>query len=53
MVITFEKFFLEFSFGNLDLDGFVHVLRMTAPMVCVILDGGREEGIDEGRFPKA
>lgn len=50
---TFEKLLFQLGFGNLDLYGLVHLLCMTASMVRVVLDGSREKGVDEGRFPKA
>lgn len=44
----FEEFLLQFGFGDLDLDGLVDLLGVAAAMVGVVLDGGREEGVDEG-----
>ena len=53
MESTFEKLLLEFSFGDLNLNGLVHLLRMAASVVCVVFDGGREEGVDEGSLSQA
>jgi hypothetical protein len=47
---TFEKFLLQLSLGDFDLDGLVNLLCVSALVVCVVFDGGREEGIDEGRL---
>jgi len=37
---TFEEFLLQLSFGDLNLNGLIYLLCVTAPVVCVILDGG-------------
>lgn len=50
---TFEKLLLQLGLGDLDLDGLVNLLRMSALVVCVVLDGGREEGVDEGGLSKS
>jgi hypothetical protein len=47
---TFEKFLLQLSLCDFDLDGLVNLLCVSALVVCVVFDGGREEGIDEGRL---
>ena len=44
---TFEELLFQLSLGDFDLDGLVHLLRMTSLVVGVILDCGREEGVDE------
>ena len=46
--LTLEELLLELGLGDLDLDGLVDLLRMTAAVVGVVLDGGGEEGVDEG-----
>lgn len=45
---TFEELFLQFGLGDLDLDRLVHLLGMAALVICVVLDCGREQGVDEG-----
>ena len=37
-VDTLEKLLLQLCFGNLDLDGLVHLLRVAASVVCIIPD---------------
>ena len=44
---TFEELLLKLSLGDLDLDRLVNLLGMAPLVVCVVLDCGREEGIDE------
>lgn len=36
---TFEKLLFQLRLSNFDLYGFVDLLSVTAPMVCIILDG--------------
>jgi hypothetical protein len=48
-----EELLLELSLGDLDFDGLVNLLLMTALVVGIVLDGGREKGVDEGRLSKA
>lgn len=50
---TFEELLLQFRLGDLDLDGLVHLLGMSAFVVGVVLDGGREEGVDKRRLSQA
>lgn len=50
---TLEELLFQLSLCNLDLDGLVHLLGVSALVVCVVLDGGREKGVDEGRLSKA
>ena len=50
---TLEELLLELCFCDLNLDRLVHLLRVAASMVCIILDGGGEEGVDEGRLAQA
>jgi hypothetical protein len=47
---TLKELLLQLGLGNLDLNGLVNLLGMSALVVCVVLDCGREEGIYEGRF---
>jgi hypothetical protein len=48
LALTLEKLLLKLGLGDLDLDGLVDLLRVTAAVVGVVLDGGGEEGVDEG-----
>lgn len=50
---TFEEFLLQLGLCDFDLDRLVHLLRMTAPVVCIVLDGCREKGVDEGCLSQA
>lgn len=45
---TLEELLLELSLGDLDLNGLVHLLVVSSLVVGIVLDGGREEGVDEG-----
>lgn len=45
---TLEELLLELGLGDLDLDGLVNLLLVTALVVGIVLDGGGEEGVDEG-----
>jgi hypothetical protein len=47
---TLEELLLQLSFGDLDLDGLVDLLLVPALVVGVVLDGGGEERVDEGRL---
>jgi hypothetical protein len=47
---TFEKLLLQLSLGDLNLDSPVNLLLVTALVVGVVLDGGGEQGVDEGRL---
>lgn len=49
---TLEKLLFQLGLGNLNLHGLVNLLRMAALVVCVVLDCCREEGVNEGCFPK-
>lgn len=48
-----EELLFQLCLGDLDLDGLVHLLSMTAAMVGVVLDGRAEEGVDEGGLSEA
>ena len=45
---TLEKLLLELGLGDLNLDGLVHLLVVSSLVVGIVLDGSREEGVDEG-----
>ncbi len=48
--LTLEEFLLELRFGNLNLHSLVHLLRMPALVIGVVLDSSGEKSIDEGRL---
>jgi hypothetical protein len=45
---TLEELLLELSLCDFDFDSLVNLLLVTAAVVCVVLDGGGEESVDEG-----
>jgi len=45
---TLEELLLELGLRDFDFDSLVNLLLVTAAVVCVVLDGGGEEGVDEG-----
>jgi hypothetical protein len=47
---TLEELLLELGLGDLDLDRLVHLLVVSSLVVGIVLDGGGEEGVDEGRL---
>jgi hypothetical protein len=47
---TLEELLLELGLGDLDLDGLVHLLLVSAFVVGVVLDRGGEQRVDEGRL---
>jgi hypothetical protein len=47
---TLEELLLKLGLGDLNLDGLVHLLVVSSFVVGVVLDGGGEEGVDEGRL---
>jgi len=47
---TLEEFLLQLGLCDLNFDGLVHLLCVSALVVGVVLDGCREEGVDEGRL---
>lgn len=49
---TLEELLLELGLGNLNLDRLVDLLLVAASVVCVVLDGGGEERVDERRLSK-
>ncbi len=38
-MLTFEEFLLELCLGDLNLDGFIHLLRVSSFVIGVVLDG--------------
>lgn len=44
---TFEELLLQLCLGDLDFDGTVDLLLVAALVVGVVLDGGREQGVDK------
>ena len=48
LALTLEKLLLQLGLGDLDFNGLVDLLGVTAAVVGVVLDGGAEEGVDEG-----
>lgn len=53
MARTLEELLLKLSLGNLNLDSLVHLLVVSSLVIGVVLDGGREERIDEGSLSKS
>jgi hypothetical protein len=51
--LTLEELLLQLGLGDLDFDSLVDLLRMTAAVVGVVLDGGGEESVDEGGLSQA
>jgi hypothetical protein len=45
---TLEELLLELSLGDLNLNRLVHLLVVSSLVVGIVLDGGGEEGVDEG-----
>ena len=45
--LTFEELLLQLCLGNLNLNSLVDLLVMAALVVGIVLDRGREEGVDE------
>jgi hypothetical protein len=50
---TFEELLLELSLGDLDLDRLVHLLVVSSLVVGIVLDGGGEQGVDEGSLSES
>jgi len=48
-----EELFFEFSLCDFNLDRFVHLLVVSSLVVGIVLDGGGEERVDEGRLAEA
>lgn len=49
--LTLEEFLLQLSLCDFNLHRLINLLRMSALVVRVVLDGGREECIDECCLP--
>lgn len=49
-VCTLKELLLELGLCDLNLDGLVHLLVVSSLVVGIVLDGGGEEGVDEGRL---
>ncbi len=47
---TLEELLLQLGLGDLDLDRLVDLLLVAALVVGVVLDGGGEQRVDEGRL---
>lgn len=50
---TFEELLFELGFCDLNLDSFVDLLGVSALVICVILDCGREKSVDESSLSKS
>lgn len=50
---TLEELLLELGLCDLNLDCLVHLLVVSSLVVGVVLDGGGEERVDEGRLAEA
>ena len=50
---TLEELLLELGLGDLNLDSLVHLLVVSSLVVGIVLDGGGEEGVDEGGLAQA
>ena len=44
---TLEELLLQLGLGDLNLNGLVNLLRVTAFVIGVVLNGGGKEGVDE------
>lgn len=47
---TFKELFLQFSFGDLNLDRLIDLFCMATSVIRIVLYGGRKKGVDEGCF---
>lgn len=45
---TLEELLFQLSFCDLNLNGLVDLLRVPSSVVCIVLDCGGEECVDEG-----
>lgn len=50
---TLKELLLQFSLGNFDLDSLINLLLVSTLVVGIVLDGGREESVDEGGLSKS
>lgn len=53
MSLTLEKLLLQLGLGDLNFDSAVHLLLVTALVVGIVLNGGREESVDEGSLSQS
>ncbi len=51
--LTLEELLLELSLGNLNLHGLVDLLLVPPLVIGIVLDGSREQGVDERRLSQA
>ncbi len=47
-LLTLEELLLQLRLGDLDLDCLIDLLLVPPPVVGIVLDGGREQRVDEG-----
>ena len=50
---TLEELLFQLCLCNLNLNSLVNLLCVSALVVCIILDGGREQSVDEGCLSEA
>jgi len=50
---TFEEFLFQLGFRNLNFNGLIHLLCVSALMVCIVFDRSGEQSVDEGRFSQS
>lgn len=50
---TLEELLLKLGLCDLNLDGLVNLLLVSSLVVGVVLDGGREQGVNEGGLSEA
>ena len=53
MYRTLEELLLQLSLCDLNLDGLVDLLLVTALVIGIVLNSCREQGVDEGRLSQA
>ena len=51
--LTLEELLLELGLGDLDFDGAVNLLLVTALVVGIVFNGGGEQGVDEGSLSQS
>lgn len=51
--LTLEELLLQLGLGDLNLNSLVNLLGMAALVVGIVLDGGGEQGVDEGCLSQA
>jgi hypothetical protein len=50
---TLEEFLLQFCLCDLDFNSLINLLCVSALVIGIVLDGGREECVDEGSFAQS